>query len=218
MDKSAARDIMIKQHLIGRGIKDRRVIEVMKKVPREIFVKEEYRDKEYLSYADHPLPIGCGQTISQPYIVARMLELLSVSKTDKILEIGTGSGYQTALLAELGKEVFTIERYKELSESASQVILSLGYDNVRFKVGDGTLGWQENAPYDRIIVSAAAPDEIPPLYEQLATGGKEVLPVGDRFSQVLTVVTKDKNGRKVVEHFEGCVFVPLVGKYGFRPE
>lgn len=211
------REIMIREHLLARGIKDEPVIEAMRKIPRELFVDEKYR-RQNLAYADHPLPIGNGQTISQPYIVARMLELLSVGKSDRILEIGTGSGYQTALLAELGREVFTIERDKVLSDKAAETLSSLGYKNVHFKVGDGTLGWAENSPYERIIVSAAAPGEIPPLYEQLSSGGKIVMPIGTRFTQILTVISRGKDDVKSIESYDGCVFVPLVGRYGFPSE
>jgi len=213
---------MIKAHLVARGIKDARVLDAMRKVPREEFVDEKYR-RDDLAYADYPLPIGGGQTISQPYIVARMLELLSINPDDKILEIGTGSGYQTALLSILAREVFTIERDPQLSGTAQSTLSRLGYKNIHFKTGDGTLGWAEKSPYNRIIVSAAAPypEGVPPLYEQLSVGGRMVLPVGDRFSQRLTLVKKDLSAsgaaRKTIEYYEGCVFVPLVGKYGFPP-
>lgn len=200
---------MVETQLISRGIRDRKVIDAFLKVPRRAFVPPQYADE---AYDDHPLPIGDGQTISQPFMAAVMTELLDIGKTDKVLEIGTGSGYQTAILAELGKEIFTVERIRALSENAKAVLGSLHYANIRFKTGDGTLGWPEEAPFDKIIVTAAAREIPGELAEQLAEGGKLVIPVGERFSQVLVLAEK-KNGSIKIGRFGGCVFVPLVGKH-----
>lgn len=194
-----------------RGVKDPRVLQAMSKVPRHLFVPEEYRNH---AYNDYPLPIGYGQTISQPYIVAAMTELLELKGDEKVLEIGTGSGYQTAILAELAGKVYTVERIPQLLERAKQVLSSLGYTNIHFKLTDGTLGWPENAPFDRIIVTAAAPDLPQPLIDQLAEGGIMVIPVGSRYLQTLKVVVKTGNKLRVKRVME-CTFVPLIGEYGY---
>jgi protein-L-isoaspartate(D-aspartate) O-methyltransferase len=167
------------------------------------------------AYADFPVPIGEGQTISQPYIVALMTECLDLNTQDKVLEIGTGSGYQAAILAKLAKEVYSIERFKNLANKAETVFNESGYTNIKIQVGDGTLGWPEEAPFDKIIITAASPKVPLPLIEQLKESGKLILPLGESFSQVLTVVEKKKGKLESIEVC-GCVFVPLVGKYGWR--
>ena len=197
-----------------RGIRDERVLSALLKVPRHLFVPEELRDR---AYVDAPLPIGEGQTISQPYIVALMTEALELDEDSRVLEIGTGSGYQAAILAEIAKEVYTVERIPALLERARRILEALGYDNIYFKLGDGTLGWEEHAPYDAIIVTAGAPEVPEPLVEQLKVGGRMVIPVGDEFSQRLLRVTKlDSSGKVKIEDLGGCVFVKLKGKHGWR--
>ena len=200
---------MVESQIVSRGIFDKKVITAMSKIPRELFIPEEYTDQ---AYEDHPLSIGENQTISQPYIVALMTELLGLAGGEKMLEIGTGSGYQTAILAELSREIFTVERIEALSINARDILSSIGYKNVHFRINDGSLGWGEFAPYDRIIITAAAAEIPPPLMEQLATGGRIVIPVGGRFSQTLTVVEKSDKGI-LKRSICGCIFVPLVGKY-----
>ncbi len=202
------------EEISRRGISDRRVLEAMLKVPRHLFVPEEYRD---MAYVDTTLPIGEGQTISQPYIVALMTEALELDGSERVLEIGTGSGYQTAILAELADEVYTVERIPVLQERARKVLESLGYDNIHFKLGDGTCGWEEHAPYDAVIVTAGAPEIPKPLVEQLKVGGVMVIPVGDEHLQRLLKVRKlDEKGKLGVEDLGGCVFVKLKGLYGWR--
>ncbi len=202
------------EHLRRRGIKDERVLSAMLKVPRHLFVPPELSEE---AYNDYPLPIGHGQTISQPYIVALMTEALEVKENHRVLEIGTGSGYQCAILAELAKEVYSVERIPELALRAQRVLSLLGYNNVWIKIDDGTLGWPEYAPYDRIIVTAGAPKIPEPLIEQLDKGGIMVIPVGDEYSQELLVVTKLTEDSKVkVKSLGGCVFVKLRGEYGWK--
>ncbi|MGE4357496.1 MAG: protein-L-isoaspartate(D-aspartate) O-methyltransferase [Candidatus Omnitrophota bacterium] len=208
------RQKMVNDQLLSRGIKDKRVIEAFLKVPRHKFVSENNITE---AYDDHPLPIGEGQTISQPYMVALMTECLDLKGEEKVLEIGTGSGYQTAILAELALEVYSIERFSSLAEKARLALTDLGYKNIKIKIGDGTLGWEEFAPYDRIIVTAGAPEIPPPLILQLKENGRLVIPLGDSFSQVLTVIEKIGNRIKK-EEICGCVFVPLVGRYGWDKE
>jgi len=203
---------MVKEQLIRRGIHDERVLNAMRKVPRHLFVSQDLVDE---AYNDYPLPIGYGQTISQPYMVALMTEALELKEDDKVLEIGTGSGYQTAILAELCKEVYTIERILPLLERAKEILKKLGYTNIHFKAGDGTLGWPENKPYDAIIVTAGAPKIPQPLLDQLAEGGRLVIPVGDRFSQELIKVTKVE-GEFIRENLGGCRFVDLIGIHGWK--
>ena len=210
IDYAVLRKIMVEEQLIPREIKDPKVLEVFNKVERHKFVPEELRAN---AYADFPIPIGEGQTISQPYIVALMTECLGLKGEEKVLEIGTGSGYQTAILAKLAKEVCTMERFAGLAEGANKAFEESGYQNIRIKVGDGTLGWPEEAPFDRIIITAASPRIPLPLTEQLKDGGRMVLPLGDTFTQVLTLVEK-KAGKLESTPVCGCVFVPLVGKYG----
>jgi len=211
MEHEELRKQMVQRQIAARGITDERLLDAMLRIPRHLFTGEEQRSR---AYDDMALSIGTGQTISQPYIVANMTELLSLEGGEKVLEIGTGSGYQTALLAELAREVFTVERLKNLSDRALKVLSSLGYDNVTFAVGDGTLGWQEKAPFDRIVITAATPDIPQPLVKHLGEGGILVAPVGDRFSQNLIRAVK-KGDSLDKEHHTPCVFVPLVGEHGW---
>ena len=197
---------MVENQIVSRGVKDQRVITTMFNVPRHLFVEPTLRHQ---AYDDHPLPIGSEQTISQPYIVAAMTEYLDIKKENKVLEIGTGSGYQTAILAELANMVYTIERIDNLSRDAAQRLQQLGYRNVRFKVGDGSLGWKDFAPFDRIMVTAAA-EEIPSLLsEQLMENGRMVIPIGKPFSQKLYLLIKNRGRLKQRPLFD-CIFVPLV--------
>ncbi|MBI5358977.1 MAG: protein-L-isoaspartate(D-aspartate) O-methyltransferase [Planctomycetes bacterium] len=204
---------MITEHLLHRGINDSRILAAFQKIPRHLFVREEYEDS---AYTDNPLPIGHGQTISQPYIVAYSLQALALRGDEKILEIGTGSGYQTALLAELTRQVYTVERIPELSDAAKARLDSLGYANITFKTGDGTLGLMESAPFDGIIVSAGAPF-VPDSYKnQLTIGGKIVIPVGNEFSQDLLRITRTDENKFSTESLCPCVFVKLIGEQGWR--
>ncbi len=203
---------MVEEQLIRRGIVDERVLEAMRRVPRHLFVPEDLR---HLAYRDSPLPIGEGQTISQPYIVALMTQALELKGSEKVLEIGTGSGYQAAILSLLAREVYTVERIPSLAERAERTLARLGYKNVRVKVGNGSLGWPEHAPYEGIIVTAATEQVPPPLREQLADGGRLVAPVGGRWSQTL-IRLRRRGDQFIREHLTSVVFVPLVGKYGWR--
>ncbi len=212
MDFQKMREIMVDTQLIPRGIKDKRVLDAMRRVPRHLFLDE---TQWFRAYDDMALSVGEGQTISQPYMVAIMTELLELKGHEKVLEIGTGSGYQAAVLAELSRDVYTIERVNSLSERASKVLVSLGYDNIHLRVGDGTLGWPEEAPFDRIIITAACPELPLPLIEQLSEKGIIVAPVGERFSQILLKAIKE-SGRLTEEYHTPCVFVPLIGKYGWK--
>ena len=210
-DYNILRSRMVEEQLISRGISDRRVLDAFLKVERHKFMAQEL----WMSaYADHPLPIGDGQTISQPYMVALMSECLELKGQERVLEIGTGSGFQTAILAELAKEVYSVERFSGLAQSAEDKLNEFGYTNIKIKVGDGTLGWEELSPFDRIIVTAGAPKIPLPLEEQLAEAGKLVIPLGESFSQMLTVVEK-KNGLLEEKPVSSCVFVPLIGKFGW---
>jgi len=199
---------MVEDQIKRRGVKDVGVLKAVQKVEREKFVPEKYRD---LAYSDNPLPIGHQQTISQPYIVAYMTEHLQISKSHNVLEIGTGSGYQAAILAEMAHHVFTIEIIPELAESAEKVLMELGYENITVRTGDGYKGWPEEAPFDRIMVTAA-PNEIPEkLVEQLAPNGRMILPVGGSiFAQYLWLVQKDKEGIVTKEKILAVRFVPMV--------
>jgi len=197
---------MIERQLRARGIKDERVLAAMAHVARHEFTAERYRAQ---AYEDYPLPIGEEQTISQPFIVGLMLELLALTAEDRVLEVGTGSGYVTALLAELTANVISIERHGVLAEAARDVLHGLGYRNVRVVTGDGTQGFPENAPYTAILVSAGAPEVPPALMQQLAEGGRMVIPVGPPDSQQLYLIQK-QNGRPVTRRCELCRFVPLV--------
>ncbi|HMK48422.1 MAG TPA: protein-L-isoaspartate(D-aspartate) O-methyltransferase [Thermodesulfovibrionales bacterium] len=214
MDFKQLRESMVRTQLIPRGISDKRVLEAMGRVPRHLFVPEAIQER---AYDDMALSIGEGQTISQPYMVAVMTELLELNGDEKVLEIGTGSGYQAAILAELAKDVYTVERVAELAEAAGKRLHSLRYDNIRITVTDGTLGWPEKSPFDRIIFTAGAPRMPQPLIEQLADGGIILGPVGDRTSQELLKVRKTKGGLKE-EYHTPCVFVPLIGDYGWKPD
>lgn len=197
---------MVESQLRARGIGDERVLAAMLRVPRHEFAPERYRDQ---AYDDHPLPIGEGQTISQPYIVARMLESLTLSPVDKVLEIGTGSGYLTALLAELAAEVFSVERHAILAHAARNLLTVMGYNNVTVIVGDGSRGLIERAPYDAVIVSAAAAEVPGALLEQLAEGGRLIIPIGTTDSQQLQLIRME-NGEPRTSLRELCRFVPLV--------
>jgi len=205
------RERMVKEQIITRGVKDKRVIDAMTKVPRHMFVEKTYYHQ---AYNDYPLPIGHSQTISQPYMVASMTEMLELKGDEKVLEIGTGSGYQTAILALLCSKVYSIERVSELSHEARSRLKDLNFQNTNLMVGDGSIGWSDYAPYDGIIVTAGAPEIPNALIEQLAENGRLVIPVGDEFSQILNLVRKHK-GRIYRKEFFGCAFVPLVGKGGW---
>jgi len=201
------REQMVRTQLADRGIQDVRVLEAMRLVPRHEFVLEEFRER---AYEDYPLPIGEGQTISQPYIVAAMLEHLALRPTDRMLEVGTGSGYVTALVSLLCAEVFSVERYPSLADSARALLLRLGYTNVSIRAGDGTLGWAERAPFDAILVSAATAEVPPLLFDQLKEGGRMIAPIGPAWGQELQLISK-VGGQLEVVVLEGCRFVPLVG-------
>ncbi|MDD5492352.1 MAG: protein-L-isoaspartate(D-aspartate) O-methyltransferase [bacterium] len=208
------REKMVSEQIVARDIKNQQVIDAFRKVPRHKFV-----DSKFLSeaYSDHPLPLTMGQTISQPYIVALMTELLEVYEDEKVLEIGTGSGYQTAILAELADTVHSVERLPELSQSAQKTLQELGYKNIQFHISDGSAGWLENAPYDRIIVTASAPNIPQPLIDQLKENGKIVIPLGSNFGQDLVVGEKHKGELKIFNYGK-VVFVPLIGAFGWHDE
>ena len=211
-DFFSLREQMVQEQLATKGIGDHRVLEAVMAVPRELFVSEKQR---HLAYADTPLGIDCDQTISQPYIVGLMTELLRLKGDERVLEIGPGSGYQTAILAKLAAEVYSVERYPELASKAGEVLDMLGLQNITITVGDGTRGRPEHAPYDGIIVTAAAPEEPKPLLEQLAGGGRLVIPIGGRHHQMLRLIERGKDdyhSRDVC----GCRFVPLIGEYGWE--
>lgn len=220
MDFKRQREAMVKQQLLSRGISDERLLNAFRKVERHLFVPPSMRS---YAYYDEPLPIGKGQTISQPYIIALMIDLLELQPDDIVLEIGTGSGYQTALLAELAKKVYSIERIPELAKEAEERLKNLGYKNVVIAIGDGTQGWPKNtetgvhspSEFDAIIVSAAAPKILPNLLEQLAEGGRMVIPIGSQFSQDIWLVKKEKGAIKKENH-GGCLFVPLIGGDGWE--
>jgi protein-L-isoaspartate(D-aspartate) O-methyltransferase len=203
---------MVDEQVARRGITDERVLAAMRRVPRHLFVDEALRDR---AYGDHALPIGEEQTISQPYIVALMTSLLALTGQEKVLEVGTGSGYQTAVLAELARRVCSVERLPRLAQRGRAVIDALGYSNVWIRVGSGTLGWADEAPFDRILVAAGGPAVPPPLFEQLAPGGRMVLPLGDLEAQTLTLVENASGTMKLTPHGD-CKFVRLVGKYAWE--
>lgn len=209
MDKNnymALRDKMVRQQLIGRGFNNKRVIEAFYRVPRHYFAGDVLPDQ---AYGDHPLPIGEGQTISQPYIVALMTEALNLEGSERVLEVGTGSGYQAAILAELAKEVYTVERIAKLQEKAKKALDSTGYSNIYYKVDDGTKGWPEKAPFGGIIITAAVNKVPDPLLQQLDIGGNLVAPVGSINEQELMVLTRNENGLKE-QSLGKCRFVPLI--------
>jgi protein-L-isoaspartate(D-aspartate) O-methyltransferase len=203
---------MVSTQLLPRGIKDKRVIDAMRKVPRHVFLSD---DQWYAAYDDMALQIGHGQTISQPYMVAAMTELLELEGTERVLEIGTGSGYQTAVLAEISREVLSIERIDALSAYAEKKLIQLGYENILLFVGDGTLGWPGKSPFDRVLVTAGTPEIPDTLKEQTKDGGIIVAPVGNQFSQQIIKATKSGN-RFVLEYHTPCVFVPLIGEHGWK--
>jgi len=211
MDFEKAREEMIRHQIKGRGIRDERVLSAMSSIPREKFVLEGEKDSAYL---DCPLPIGMGQTISQPFIVALMTQCLSLKGSETVLEVGTGSGYQAAILSKLAKMVYTIERFSSLADRAEKIFKELEIKNVKVIVGDGSKGLREYSPYDGIIVTAGAPEIPKSLIEQLNEKGRIVIPVGNSFSQDLLLGTK-KKGKLKISNYGGCVFVPLVGKYGW---
>ncbi|MCK8826344.1 protein-L-isoaspartate(D-aspartate) O-methyltransferase [Natroniella acetigena] len=214
-DENEKRKRMIREQLERRGIEQQAVLKSMREVPRHLFVPDKLRTK---AYHDRPLPIEEGQTISQPYIVALMIEALELEEDDRVLEIGTGSGYAAAVLVQIVAEVYTIERHQSLVELAQQRFEMLGYDNLEVKVGDGTEGWGEFGPYDGIIVAAGAPMIPESLAEQLKIGGRLVIPVGDRDLQELLVLTKQDDGGLKKERIAGVRFVPLVGEKGWEDE
>jgi protein-L-isoaspartate(D-aspartate) O-methyltransferase len=211
-DYRLAREKMVETQLVPRNITDPGVLAAMRKVPRHRFVEKGLLGE---AYADHPLPIGHGQTISQPYIVALMTQALELTGTEYTLEIGTGSGYQTAILAELSRRVYTVERVKPLINGTMRLLDELGYTNIVYKTYDGTLGWEENSPYDAIIVTAGAPKIPEPLIGQLADRGRLVIPVGDRYTQELVRITRRKD-KLVRKGFGGCRFVDLIGEHGWK--
>ena len=211
-DFTKERLAMVEEQLRRRGIRDEGVLSAMSKVPRHLFVPSESQSE---SYEDRPLPIGDGQTISQPYMVAIMTQSLELEGGEKILEIGTGSGYQTAILAELARVVFTMERLFSLIQNSEKRLRNLGYENIYCRLGDGSQGWPEEAPFDGIIVTAGAPEVPEALKSQLSEGGRMVIPVGSRYSQTLMMITKTKD-RFEEEEITGCVFVPLVGDSAWR--
>lgn len=207
------RQHMVDTQIIARGIRDRHVINAMLKVPRHLFLDEALWPQ---AYDDNPLPIGEKQTISQPFIVALMSEALHLTGTEKVLEIGTGSGYQCAILAELADQVYTIERIPSIAKRARKIFDQLKYSNVIVHIGDGTLGWKQHGPYDGIIVTAASPDPPKPLLEQLTKGGRLVIPIGSEFSQDLIVFTREDKNDYTQESYGGCRFVKLIGQHGWR--
>ncbi|MDB9823249.1 protein-L-isoaspartate(D-aspartate) O-methyltransferase [Deltaproteobacteria bacterium] len=211
-DYRLTRERMVKNQLIPRGINDEGVLKAMVKIQRHLFMEEALIGE---AYSDHPLPIGHRQTISQPYIVALMTQALALTGNEKTLEIGTGSGYQTAVLAELSEKVYTIERIRPLLEEARLLLNEMGYTNILFKSYDGTLGWEEYTPFDAIIITAGAPKIPEPLLDQLAEGGRMVVPIGDKFSQELIKVTKTKDGYDK-KNLGGCRFVDLIGAHGWK--
>ncbi len=205
----ARRQAMVERDLKGRGIADKKLLAVMGRVPRHLFVPERARDR---AYGDYPLPIGEGQTISQPYVVALMTEAVRLKPTERVLEIGTGSGYQSAVLAGLAREVYSIEIRKKLADTAAERLKNLRYRNVAVRYGDGYFGWEEHAPYDAIVITAAANHIPPPLIRQLKEGGRLILPLGSTvFSQTLTLVTK-RRGELAVEELGAVAFVPMTGE------
>jgi len=212
-DACKARETMVERQLEIRGVQDPRVLAAMREVPREAFVPESLR--EY-AYQDRPLPIGCGQTISQPYIVALMIEAAALRESDRVLEIGAGSGYAAAVMSRIAAQVYAIERIEELAVAADERLRRLGYANVELRTGDGTCGWAEAAPFDAILVAAAGPAVPPPLAEQLAVGGRLVMPVDEEpFGQRLVRVTRTGEDEFAQRSLCGVAFVPLIGAHGW---
>ena len=212
IDYVQARERMVQEQLVSRGINDPRVLRAMAKVPRHLFLESELWDR---AYGDHPLPIGADQTISQPYMVALMAEALGLKGAEKVLEVGTGSGYTAAVLSELGAEVFSVEIVEELALKTRTILSSLGYRSVSILAGDGTLGWEEHSPYDGVVISAAAPCIPRPLVEQLKIPGHLVFPMGEKELQTLVRIRKDKTGIRE-EYLGECLFVKLRGTYGWK--
>ncbi len=210
-DYETQRESMVERQIRGRGVNNQRVLETMKKVPRHDFVPNKSVSQAYM---DRPLSIGNGQTISQPYMVALMSECLDPQASERVLEIGTGSGYQTAILAELSREVYSVERIPELAEGARRMLKQIGYRNISVYEGDGSLGLPEEAPFDCIIVAAGAPEVPEPLLDQLGMGGRLVVPIGDAHHQNLYTFVRDSKGIHK-KAGTGCVFVPLIGSYGW---
>jgi len=210
---ASKRQQMVDNQIIARGIQDQRLITAMRKVPRHLFLDEALRSQ---AYEDYPSPIGERQTISQPYIVALMTELLQLKGTEKVLEIGTGSGYQTAILAELAEQVYSVERLPALAKKARKLIDELKYTNIIITIKDGSTGWKEHSPYDAIIVTAAAPYEPKSLLEQLNMGGRLVIPIGEEYSQDLILYIKEHDGTYTKENYGGCRFVKLIGEEGWK--
>ena len=213
MDFAIARERMVADQLRARGITDPRVLTAMGRVPRHRFVEEALAAR---AYGDYPLPIGEKQTISQPYMVALMTQALELVGGERVLEVGTGSGYQTAILAELATKVYSVERIRGLADRARAILEELGYYNVLIRVGDGTLGWREEGPFDAVLVTAAAPEVPAPLVEQLKAGGRLVIPVGGSTAQVLKCLVKEPDGLVRESELVGCVFVKLVGEQGWQ--
>jgi len=208
------RERMVKTQLKKRGIRNSRVLEAFKRVPRHHFIPKNLADQ---AYADGPLPIGEGQTISQPYMVAIMTQSAKIVPGNRVLEIGSGSGYQSAILAELGAEVYTIARVSSLCEQALETLRRLNYQDIHTRAGNGTLGWEEEAPFDAILVTAGAPQIPKPLLDQLAIGGRLVIPLEEDYSQVLYIVRRSKEGFHR-ERGERCTFVPLIGEHGWKKD
>ena len=209
---AAERFSMVESQLRQRGIRDERLLAAMSTVPRHEFVSQQNWNE---AYADHPIPIAEKQTTSQPYMIAAMIQAAEIKPEDRILEIGAGSGYQTALLAELASQVFAVERYASLAETAQKTLERLGYRNAKIVTGDGSLGLAEAAPFDAIIVSAAAPRIPQALTDQLAVGGRLLVPIGDSEQQVLQLIQRHADGTTSARTLEGCRFVPLIGEQGF---
>ena len=207
-----ARERMVQDQLVARGITDARVLAIMGRVPRHTFVEEYLRNQ---AYEDYPLPIGENQTISQPYIIAIMAQVLQLERTERILEIGTGSGYFSAILAELGAIVYSVERLESLARRAQATLQSLGYRNVLIDIGDGSLGWPDHAPFDAVVVGSAAPCLPRPLLSQLIPGGRLLLPIGEEELQTLVKVSKEPTGLRE-DYFGDCRFVKLRGRYGWE--
>ena len=206
------RQKMVNEQIIAREITDERVIDAILKIPRHEFVDPAFCNE---SYNDYPLPIDCDQTISQPYMVALMTQILELTGQEKVLEIGTGSGYQTAILSELSRYVYSVERFEKLADSAKKIIEKLNYTNISIKVGDGTKGWVDFSPFDCIIITASSPKIPGPLIDQLKDNGRMIIPIGESFSQELILIRK-KGDEIITKSICGCVFVPLVGDYGWK--